>query len=614
MRCTIVALLLMAAPALGAANDAVRTVENERGITVENGLLSFVVDKNSGQVTSLKTKVRGTPLELGQGANTIYMHYVDAGEDGKAEHPSPIQKNMIRVASSSPEMADVMIGTMPKAGVPFHIEWHLILRRGEPGIYSYVSYRHGKGMGAAEFVQGGFVVRGVAGQTLFTHYVENDATAKKPYPSGKVVKEVQDTTWQYEDGFVQSKYDYCLFTGWEHVFGMAGNHGVGLWMIVPSWAEYGTGGPLRQELTVHQGPVEKGPQTNIMQWIFQGKHFGAPGVTVKADEEWSKFYGPMFIYINQGANVDALWADAKKRTAEEEAKWPYAFVKNADYPLVRGTVTGQVKLASGGSVKDAWVVLTMPGENDFAMSSKGYEFWTKADEEGRFSIGKVRPGTYRLHVSGGNQFEDYHHDGVVVTAGGKTELGALEWKPVTHGKTLWQIGVADRSTTEFKRGDDVRHYDNFTRYLKDFPDDVTFTIGKSKESEDWNFGQWAWYTKQPYWAVLFDSPETLKGKATLTVGLAAADAKQLALTLNGKALKTLDLQVSGSAVYRSGGQDSLRQVFYVPFDAGLIHAGRNELRLELPGTIPAAGNESKRAVDVRAVMYDALRLEVERAP
>jgi rhamnogalacturonan endolyase len=322
----------------------------------------------------------------------------------------------------------------------------------------------------------------------------------------------------------------------------------------------------------------------------------------------------MYIYINHGENVDALWADAKKRTAAEEAKWPYAFIKNTDYPLVRGTVTGQVKLADGGSVKDAWVVLTRPGEEDFALSSKGYEFWTKADAEGRFSIGKVRPGTYRLHVSGANQFEDYHHDGVAVTAGGKTDVGTLDWKPVTHGKTLWQIGVADRSTTEFKRGDDVRHYDNFKRYLRDFPNDVTFTIGASTESQDWNFAQWAWYTKQPYWSVLFDAKEAMKGKATLTIGLAASDEKELTLSLNGKELKKLNLQVSGAAVYRSGGQDSLRQVFYVPFDAALIHAGRNELRLELPGTIPAAGNEAKRAVDVRAVMYDALRLEVDPAP
>ena len=48
---------------------------------------------------------------------------------------------------------------------------------------------------------------------------------------------------------------------------------------------------------------------------------------------------------------------------------------------------------------------------------------------------------------------------------------------------------------EFKGGDNYRHYDNFPRYPKEFPEDVTFTIGKSKEDEDWNFAQWSIYSK-----------------------------------------------------------------------------------------------------------------------
>ena len=33
---------------------------------------------------------------------------------------------------------------------------------------------------------------------------------------------------------------------------------------------------------------------------------------------------------------------------------------------------------------------------------------------------------------------------------------------------------------------------------------MTFTVGKSRESEDWNFAQWGWYVKKPYWSILFD--------------------------------------------------------------------------------------------------------------
>ncbi|HVX84844.1 MAG TPA: polysaccharide lyase family protein [Phycisphaerae bacterium] len=613
------AVLLLAAPVFAAPDDPVRTVENARTITASNGLISFTMDRNTGRVTSLKARLKsagGEFVELGEGTGkTIYMHYVDtpealteSGPNKTVEHPEPIQKNMIRLVSSTPEEADIMAGTLPTAKVPFDIEWHLLLRRGEPGIYTYLTYRHGPGMAAANFVQGGFVVRGVAGPTFFNNYVIDDKRTA-PYPAGKVVKTVQDTTWQYDDGTVQAKYDYCVYASENHVYGLAGNHGVGMWMIIPSW-ESSNGGPLKQELSAHQGPVADGPQTNIMQWIFQGEHFGARGIAIKADENWSKFYGPVFIYINQGPTVDALWADAKKRTEAEIKKWPYGFIKSADYPLVRGKMTGQVHLTDGTSAKDAWVVLTSPGEPDFALASKGYEFWTKADADGRFEIGKIRPGTYRLHISGADQFQDFHKDNVVISPDKTTDLGTLQWKPITHGKRLWEIGVADRNTREFKNGDDYRHYDNFLRYIKDFPNDVTFTIGRSRESDDWNMGQWMWYNQQPYWAIVFDSPEQQKGTATLTIALAAADAPKLDVSLNGELLKTLEVKTSGSAVYRSGGQDSYWQVFPITFDASKIHAGKNEIHLALPGAYPYAGHENERAVDVRAVFYDAIRLEV----
>ncbi len=610
-------LLLLPSLPLRAADDPVRTTETPTAITASNGLVAFTLSKTNGRVTSLKARIKasGQMVELGENSGkTIYMHYVSTPEpltgatNKTVEHPEPVQKNMIRLVASSADAADILVGTEPTDQIPFHIEWHLLLRRGEPGIYIYLTYRHGPGMAAANFVQAGWVVRGVAGQTLFTHYLP-DGPRITPIPTGKVVKEVQDATWLYDDGKLISKYDFCDFAHDAHVYGMAG-HGVGLWMVMPSW-ESCNGGPLKQELTVHQGPLPAGPQTNIVQWIVQGEHFGATGIPIKADEKWSRFYGPMFLYINQAPSIDALWADAQNRAAAEIKKWPYAFIKNADYPLVRGTLTGKIHLADGTSPKDAWVVLTDPDEPDFCLASKGYQFWTQADAAGNFTIDKVRPGTYRLHLSGADQPQDFHKDNILIAPHDNLDLGTLEWTPITHGKRLWQIGTFDRSTREFKGGDDFRHYDNFQRYLRNFPHDVAFTIGHSREAADWNMGQWQWYNEHPYWSVFFDSPAAQTGEATLTIALAAADARQLALTLNGHPLKTLDLQTSGAAVYRSGGQDSRRQLFIIPFDAARIHAGSNELRLQIPGSYPAAGNETKRAVDVRALFYDALRLEVD---
>ena len=101
-------------------------------------------------------------------------------------------------------------------------------------------------------------------------------------------------------------------------------------------------------------------------------------------------------------------------------------------------------------------LLAPPGESWWACL-KGYDFWTRVDDKGRFSIAKVRPGRYTLFLIGANQFEEFRRDDVEVRAGKESDLGELAWSPVTHGRTLWQIGVADRLPHEFKGGDNTRN-------------------------------------------------------------------------------------------------------------------------------------------------------------
>jgi rhamnogalacturonan endolyase len=332
---------------------------------------------------------------------------------------------------------------------------------------------------------------------------------------------------------------------------------------------------------------------------------------VAAGQEWTHFYGPAFVYMNEGSSVDAMWADAKAKAKEEEAKWPYSFVKDADYPLERGTVSGRIHLSTEASLDGAWVVLAPAGERDWCMSSSGYEFWTKASADGRFTVGNVRPGKYALHVCGGNEFEDYFLDNVEVKAGSR-DLGCLEWEGVQNGKLVWQIGRSDRSTQEYRNGEDVRHFSNATRYACDFPNDVTFTIGENCEKQDWNFAQFGVYVGKPYWSVLFNVPaEETKGKGTLTLAFAAFQSPGLIVRLNGKELQTVKFPKSGMSFYRCGGQDSLRQTAVVTFDASLLKAGQNELQLQLANARQVTPGTEVAPDLVGGVMYDALRMEVE---
>jgi rhamnogalacturonan endolyase len=176
---------------------------------------------------------------------------------------------------------------------------------------------------------------------------------------------------------------------------------------------------------------------------------------------------------------------------------------------------------------------------------------------------------------------------------------------------LWQIGVADRSTREFKNGDDVRHYDNFIRYAREFPDDVTFTIGKSETDKDWNFAQWGWYNKNPYWTIRFDEPKALSGRATLTIGVCSSSDRHLQVKANGREIGVLNLPKTGTAPYRSGGQDSEYHVYTLRFDATWLKAGTNEITLGIEGAVPFANPDEARPARIGAVMYDALRLEVQ---
>jgi rhamnogalacturonan endolyase len=343
-----------------------------------------------------------------------------------------------------------------------------------------------------------------------------------------------------------------------------------------------------------------------------GGHFGSGELRFAAGEEWRKVYGPVFVYLNEGESTDAMWQDAKERAAREVERWPYPWMDTPGYARERGSVAGRVKLTDGTSAKGAWAMLA-PAEEDWSQVTKGYEFWTRVDAEGGFRIDKAIPGRYALVITGANQFEDFRREGVEVTAEGVTQLPALEWRPVKHGRTLWQIGAADRSTAEFKGGDDARHYENYARYPREFPEDVTFVVGKSREREDWNFAQWAIYNKRPYWTIQFEQAEPLTGKATLTLGFVSSipprgSRTNLQVKVNGREVQVIHLAKSGMAGYRSGSQDSVYSVVYVTFDAALLKQGTNQITL---GHAEAERYSADRRGVPGEVMYDAIRLEVQ---
>jgi rhamnogalacturonan endolyase len=323
-RCLLLTLLVSPSPVIAFADEPAPTtiIENDKDVILENGLVSVTLARRGGRGSSIKYKKDGKYVELSLGRSALYF---DVG-GGRVY---PVDTADARVIRKDPEAVEVGWSGKPSNGFPFATEMHCLLPRGESGFYLYAIYQHGKGMEGGGVGETRFVIKGVPGTDIFTHHVVDDQR-KGPYPTAKVVSQVQDATSLLEDGTIYTKYDNSAYLADHHVHGMAG-HGVGLWMVFPS-NEYVGGGPFKQELTVHQN--------NTLLSMFVGGHFGSAGLRIKADEPWTKVYGPVFVYVNAGESADAMWDDAKKRAAAEMEKWPYVWLKHDDYPLERGTVRG----------------------------------------------------------------------------------------------------------------------------------------------------------------------------------------------------------------------------------------------------------------------------------
>jgi hypothetical protein len=110
------------------------------------------------------------------------------------------------------------------------------------------------------------------------------------------------------------------------------------------------GGPLRQELAVHQDAL-------ILNYLGGG-HFSGGGSAGGRTGE--KIHGPWYLYINAG-DTDAIIADAKKTAEAEQKKWPYQWVDEPLYPIKRTSVTGQLKISHDRSAASAYIILGQPG-------------------------------------------------------------------------------------------------------------------------------------------------------------------------------------------------------------------------------------------------------------
>jgi hypothetical protein len=480
-----------------------------------------------------------------------------------------------------------------------------------------------------------------------------------------------DETWQLPDGTVYQKYDYCLYFADSPMWGHYG-HGFGVFFMPVSTESY-AGGPLRQELAVHQDAL-------ILNYIGGG-HFGGGGSATGRNGE--KIHGPWFLYFNTGATNEAIIEDAKKVAAAEKAKWPYAWMKDEPlYPVQRTTVTGQLKLTHGRVAAHAYVILGQPdnpgrggpGGGGFAgrgtpagrggpaagaagqsgapesaqageagaaargrrgggggggargpvgvpdrasivyNQSGDYIFAVQADAAGRFRLPAVRPGTYTLYAwqTQGPVTQSFARDGVEVK-GNTLDLGTLDWDAPYHPNLVFQVGKADRMAGEFRFGSLPRT----NQWTKQVPTDLTFTIGRSNEAQDWYYAQ-----HSGTWNIVFDLAKVPSGNGYLTIPIAGGPGNVNVL-VNGEKVGAI-AKGDDASVRRAANRSGVYARFEFTFPTTLLRTGSNVVSLAMPprggrggrGSAAAEGQaaptgQQSGSPDSNGLMYDTVVLETD---
>jgi rhamnogalacturonan endolyase len=295
-----------------------------------------------------------------------------------------------------------------------------------------------------------------------------------------------------------------------------------------------------------------------------------------------------------------------------------------------------------------------PDAGSWIHDARYYQFFNDGSEDGKFTITKVRPGTYTLHATADGVLGDFAQANITVEPGKTIDLGKLVWKPVRFGRQIWEIGYPDRAADEFFKGDGQ----NFwlwgwnLRYALLFPNDLTYTVGKSDWHKDWFFeevphatnlsfvnpdakdpanqrfgwvkaesltqypqtdqtGPWRIYGrgKETVWTIKFNMAKPGQGVAALRAGLAGVDGLRsgLAVAVNGQSVGAIgdgsnpdNLRLIGTNAIRYNTDKGLWQQRTLKFDAALLKKGENEMTF----TVPAGDLQS-------GVVWDYLRLEMD---
>nr|XP_029123451.1 probable rhamnogalacturonate lyase B isoform X1 [Elaeis guineensis] len=628
------------------ACSSVRIDVQDKYVIIDNGILQLTLSNPGGIVTGVGYSGVDNLMEVGNGEdNRGYWNLVWSG-NRDARTFDRIEGTNFKIIFQSEEQVEVSFtrtwtpslnGTL----IPLNIDKRFVVLQGSSGFYTYAIFEHQEGW--PEFDIGVLRVAFKLRNDKFHYMALSDKRQRiMPMPEDRMPERCQQLAYPEAvlltnpinpdlKGEVDDKYQYSIEDQDNKVHGwISFDPPIGFWQISPS-DEARTGGPVKQDLTSHVGPTTLA--------IFVSSHYSGEAPKFGNGEYWKKVFGPVFIYLNSASNgkdPKTLWQDAKMQMQREVESWPYSFPVSEDFQKrsQRGSVSGKLlvrdRLIHGEDIyaNGAYVGLALPGEaGSWQRECKGYQFWTRADANGSFSIKNVRTGQYNLYAWVPGFVGDYKYDEMItITSGNNIDFGDLIYEPPRQNVTFWEIGIPDRSAAEFYIPDPnpkyvnrlyvddpvnrFRQYGLWERYADLYPDsDLVYTIGKSDYKKDWFFahvtrkiGQNSY---QPTtWQIKFhlDSVSNQSGSYKLRLALASAAHSELQVRFNdlkaNPAHFTAELNGRDNAIARHG-IHGLYWFYNIDVQNTWLVQGANTIFL----------TQANSQGPFQGVMYDYIRME-----
>ncbi|XP_019447183.1 PREDICTED: uncharacterized protein LOC109350396 [Lupinus angustifolius] len=621
---------------------------HHKQVVIDNGIVSVKLANPKGYVIGISYSGIDNLLDTKLKENN--RGYVDVVWNKTGKEANTFQRvhgTRFSVITADENMVEVSFSrrwtfSMGGSSVPINIDKRYILRKNDSGFYSYIIFNRLPGFIGTKISQ----IRSVFKLHSRFHYMAISDTRQRNMPTTKdrstgktlaypeAVRITRPSNPRFM-GEVDDKYQYSTenqdntLHGWITKDSKAT---VGIWTITPS-NEFRNCGPIKQDLTSHLGPTFLN--------MFMSTHYAGKNVAMSfgQGETYKKVFGPFYTYLNSAssdAQFRSLWSDAVQQRSKEVQSWPYVFPQSKDFipPNQRGTVAGCFEIqdrfvAIEGSqpAVNAYIGLALPGDaGSWQEESKGYQFWTRTDENGHFAITNIVPGKYNLYGWVHGFIGDYKYEAIItITPGCAITLDSLVYIPPRNGPTLWEIGIPDRSAAEFYipypqprlrnnlyKNDDkekFRQYGLWARYSDLYPlNDLVYTVGVSDYRKDWFFAHVSrsiGNTYQPTtWQIIFElQNNTLRGgDYTLQLALASASGAEVQVRLNDPGayspLFTTGLIGDDNAIARHGNH-GLYWFYTINIPSSHLVKGTNTIYLR----------QARAASPFVGVMYDYIRLE-----